>query len=201
MMLSSLDYVERAHFFIYGNGKATWHPMRLDGYDAQGNPLYTVLPAAKLYEILGPVLLDEALAVTTTSPASLDEETYSLRAGAFRSADGTSLTLVLVNRDSVSHDAELSGLDGFTPIGAQLLTAAGPLAETIDIGAISAGPNSAYTLPGLSVAIVQFQAVPEPTTSLLVFISALTLIAYSRCHWPATHGRRSVVRLHRLRTA
>ena len=36
-----------------------WHPMRLDGYD-QGNPLYTVMPAAKLYEILGPLVLEEA---------------------------------------------------------------------------------------------------------------------------------------------
>ena len=66
-MASNLDYLERAHFFIYGNGTAVWHPMRLDGYDAQGNPLYTVLPAAKLYEILGPLVLDEALAVTSVS--------------------------------------------------------------------------------------------------------------------------------------
>ena len=190
MMASNLDYLERAHYFIYGNGKAVWHPMRLDGYD-QGNPLYTVMPAAKLYEILGPLVLDEALAVTTTSPASLDEETYSIRGGAFRSADGSVLTLILVNRDSISHDLDVLGLTGYEVIASQLLTATGPLAETIDIGSLSALPNGGYALPGLSIAIVQYQAVPEPASGALLFVAVLGIsIVYrrpNRCRTLATH--------------
>jgi hypothetical protein len=177
MMIANLDYVERAHFFIYGNGQAVWHPMRLDGYDAEGEPIYTVLPAAKLYEILGPLVLEEALEVTTTSPASLDGEDYSVRGGAFRSADGSLLTLVLVNRDGVPQEVELLGLAGYTPIGAQLLTSTGPLGETIDIGSLADSPNGMYTLPGLSIAIVQLQAVPEPTSGSLFVASLLTVAA------------------------
>ncbi|MEX2093261.1 MAG: hypothetical protein WD971_11320 [Pirellulales bacterium] len=177
MMIANLDYVERAHFFIYGNGQAVWHPMRLDGYDGQGNPLYTVLPAAKLYELLGPLVLDEALDVATSSAASLDGEDYSIRGGAFRSADKSLLTVVLVNRDSLPQDVDLLGLAGYSPISAQLLTSTGPLGETIDVAGLVALPNGSYTLPGLSIAIVQFQAVPEPTSGSIFCVSLLTLAA------------------------
>jgi hypothetical protein len=175
MMIANLDYVERAHFFIYGNGAAVWHPMRLDGYDAQGNPLYTVLPAAKLYEILGPLVLEESLEVTTTSPASLDGEDYSVRGGAFRSVDGSLVTLVMVNRDGLPEDVELLGLAGYALTGAQLLISTGPLGETIDVASLAALPNGMYTLPGLSVAIVQYRAVPEPTSGKILLVASLTL--------------------------
>ena len=180
MMASNLDYLERAHYFIYGNGKAEWHPMRLDGY-ANGNPLHTVMPVAKLYELLGPVVLDEALAVLTTSRASLDGETYSIRGGAFRSGDGSLMTLILVNRDNQSHDVDVLGLAGYAAVSAQLLTASGPLAETIDIGLLSSLPNGGYALPGLSIAIVQFQAVPEPASGALLSLAVLWISAlYTR---------------------
>ena len=175
MMIASLDYVERAHFFIYGNGQTVWHPMRLDGYDPQGNPLYTVLPAAKLYEILVPVVLDEALAVTTTSPTSLDGEDYSIRGGAFRSEDESLLTLVLVNRDGLSQDVDLLGLTGYVLTGAQLLTSTSPLGETIDVASLGVSPNGSYMLPGLSIAIIHFQAVPEPTSGKIFLVASLTL--------------------------
>ena len=177
MMAANLNYLERAHFFIYGNGKAQWHPMRLDGYDPQGNPLYTVMPAAKLYEILGPLVLDEALAVTTMSPASLDNEDYSIRAGAFRSADDSMLTVVVVNRDSLSHDVDLLGLGGYSLLNAQLLTAAGPLAETINVTPFISSPNALYTLPGLSIAILQLQSVPEPASGTMLFLALLGISA------------------------
>jgi hypothetical protein len=175
MMASNLEYLERAHYFIYGNGKAVWHPMRLDGYDSQGNPLYTVMPAAKLYEILGPLVLDEAIAVTTTSAASLDGESYSIRGGAFRTPDEALLTLVLVNRDSLPHDVDLFGLAGYALSSAQLLTATSSLAEIINVSPLVTAPNGAYSLPGLSIAIVQYHAVPEPTSRSIVFLALLAL--------------------------
>ena len=120
--------------------------------------------------------------MTTTSPASLDGEDYSIRGGAFRSADGSSLTLVLVNRDGIAQEVDLLGLAGYMPIGAQLLTSTGPLGETIDIASLLAGPNGSYSLPGLSIAIVQFQAVPEPASgiSLLLVASLMLATGYAR---------------------
>ncbi len=113
--------------------------------------------------------------MTTTSPASLDGEDYSVRGGAFRSADGSLVTLVLVNRDGLPQDVELLGLAGYAPIGAELLTSTGPLGETIDVASLAALPNGMYTLPGLSIAIVQFQAVPEPTSGKSLLVVSLTL--------------------------
>jgi hypothetical protein len=142
--------------------------MRLDGYTPQGDQIYTVMPAAKLYEILGPVILEQALAVTTASPASIGDETYSIRGGAFASADKSLVTLVIVNRDSVSHDVDVLGLPGYDAMSGQLLTAAGPLAETVNFGSLASLPNGGYTLPGLSIAILQYQAVPEPAAVVIV---------------------------------
>ena len=170
MMLSNLDYLGGAHFLSMAMASRCGTRYGSMG-TTQGNPLYTVMPTAKLYETLATLALDEALAVTTTSPASLDGEVYSVRSGAISSDDDSLLTLILVNRDSQSHDVDVLGLAGYAAVSAELLTASGPLAETIDIGLLSSLPNGGYVLPGLSIAIVQFQAVPEPASGALLSLA------------------------------
>src|SRR5262249_8480597 len=72
MMISAKPAVERAHYFIFGNGVATWHPIRLNE-SSNPNP-YTIMPVTDLYERLGSIVQGKSLAVTTTSPLPGDLE-------------------------------------------------------------------------------------------------------------------------------
>jgi hypothetical protein len=150
--------VERAHFFIYGNSQAVWHPIRYDGKDAQGGALYTVMPAARLYEVLGPEVLDEAVAVTSVSPMSSDANPYSVRGMAFRSSDGAWLTVVLVNRDpGVDHVVGLEGLDGWAFSSGTLLFASTPTDEQVSEQPVAPTPDGAeVAVPRNGVAILRY---------------------------------------------
>ncbi|MCC6650261.1 MAG: hypothetical protein IT348_03835 [Candidatus Eisenbacteria bacterium] len=144
--------VELANFWVYGSTQSTWHPIRRNS-----NGTYTILPAAQLYAQLGQSLHDQALATTTTSPASLDGTAgYSVRAGAFRAGNGSGLTLVVVNRDTlVDHTVAVAGLEAWSATSARLLSGASANAEVIDVAPVSVGgANADYSLPRGSILIV-----------------------------------------------
>lgn len=155
-MLSQKSFVERAHFFIYGNTAATWHPYRSDGTNVDGSQRFTVMPAAALYELLRPVLHGRALQVAVASHAPSDGESYALRAAAFVDPGATRLTLLLVNRDPQgAQTAQLAELSGWLPASATLLTGGSADAETINAQSLDATPPpEGLQLPPLSILIL-----------------------------------------------
>lgn len=182
MMISQSPTMERAHHFIWGNGNAVWHPIRIDGVDADGNVDYTFMPVAALYEHLSPFVLDASLSVAATSPVSQDGEPYAIRAGAFLDGSGTHLHIVLVNRDTVMQIVELLGVDGFTLAAAQLLTAESSTAETFSVTQLTpALLGELFNMPGQSILMLQFESmsIPEPTSGAMLF-SMLALAVYRR---------------------
>jgi hypothetical protein len=178
MMLSQKD-VERAHFFIWGNGLAVWHPIRYDGTDIDGNQIMTVLPTASLYDVLGDLIEENALEVTVTNLAgnSSDNISYSVRAGAFLSDDASMLRLMLVNRDpTLAHTTDLSTLAGYLLTEGLQLTGDDPLAESMQITSLGLTPGqSSFSLPALSVTVLSYHIVPEPTMTILLPLAGLAL--------------------------
>jgi len=182
-VISQKTELERAHAFIWGNGAAVWHPMRLDGYDGLGNPLYTFLPMTGLYDKLGETVLQSALAVDTVSSPTIDGlNAYSVSAAAFLSADGGLLSVMLVNIDPNAvggQFVDLAGLDGYNLTGAQLLFASSPDAESFNESILAIDPlQTEFCLPNQSILLLQFQAaaVPEPST-LALSVGAMAILA------------------------
>ncbi len=184
-MLNQKAEVERAHSFIWGNGAAVWHPMRLDGYDANGAPIYTFLPVVEMVDALDDVVLERALAVDTVSPATANGlSPYSIRTSAYTSADGQALSLVLVNIDTFlagSQVMDIAGTAGYALTNARLLTALAPGTESFLTSSLTITPEQTqFLLPNQSVMLLEFVAVPEPGTAMLAGSAAVVGIALGR---------------------
>jgi len=181
-MLTQKPEVERAHSFIWGNGAAVWHPMRLDGYDATGNPIYTFLPVVGMADALDDVFMDTALALDTVSPGTANGlNAYSISASAFLSDDGQSLTMMLVNIDAAaggSQLVDLVGTDGFALESGQLLTGATPNAESFTTTSLAVSSSQTpFSMLNQSVMLLQFHAVPEPGAMVLLASAAVGFLA------------------------
>ncbi len=152
LLMAAGKPLERVNFWIYGMPAATWHPIRrnTDG-------TYTMMPAAVAYAQMAGSILDEALAVTTTSPASVDGTAgYSVRAGAFRSADGTRLSVMMVNRDTVAaQTVAIQGLTLYQVTSGRLLTATGPAADNVIVTPLTLPvAGGLYAMPPSSILIL-----------------------------------------------
>ena len=138
-----------------------------------------VLPTASLYDVLGDLIEDNALDVTTTtlSGNASDGLGYAVRTGTFASDDGSSLKLVLVNRDpTVAREVELSAMAGYVLIDGLILTADDALAESMQVASLILTPaQTSFSLPALSVMVLDFQAVPEPTLIALFPLAPVLL--------------------------
>lgn len=183
-MLSQKPEIERAHSFVWGNGAAVWHPLRLDGYDADGLPTYTFMPVAGMADALDDVVLDMALEADTVSPSTIDgQNSYSVRTSAYRSADGQSLSVVLVNIDANaagSQFVDLVGTDGFALSFAKLLSSSSPNAESFTTSSLATSSNQTqFFLPNQSVMLLEYTAVPEPGTFVLM-ASAIVMATSAR---------------------
>lgn len=183
MMASQKSLIERAHFFIYGNTTSGWHPIRYDGLDTAGKQMYTVMPAATLYEYLGPVILEQALKITSVSPVTgSDGEKYTVRGGAFRTSDRNRINVILVNRDPVLSQAiDVTGLDSYTLDTGFLLTAqGGPTAESVQKSDLTVTPNQrTFSLPSLGVVVLQFSRASSGGQSFSATTIDLTTLALS----------------------
>jgi hypothetical protein len=163
--------------------------MRLDGYDSQGHPLYTFLPMTGLYDELGDAVLQNALAVTTSSLPTIDGlNAYSVSAAAFLSADGALLSVVLVNIDpdvAGGQLVSLAGLGDYQWSAARLLTSTAPDAESFSASVLAADPlQSTFFLPNQSILLLEFQtaAVPEPSSVALGIGGAAVLVLVGFLH-------------------
>jgi alpha-L-arabinofuranosidase len=156
LLMAASKPLERVNFWIYGMPAAQWHPIRrnTDG-------TYTMMPSAVAYSQMAGSILDQALAVTTTSPASVDGTAgYSVRAGAFRSADGTRLSVVMVNRDTVAaQTVAIQGLALYQVTSGRLLTATGPTADNVIVTPLTLPvAGGLYAMPPSS--ILMLDAIP-----------------------------------------
>lgn len=178
--MTSQKNLERAHFFLYGNGAAVWHPIRLDGYDASQNQIMTILPAAQLYQQLTNLVLDESLATTTInlSGQASDDQAYSIRSAAYRSADSDQLLLMLVNRDpSLSKVVETPALTGYQLVSATMFSASGALSEQMLISQLTVMPDQTeFDLPALTVTLLTYTAIPEPNS--LLALGTFAVVAF-----------------------
>ncbi len=179
MMMLSHKNIERAHYFIWGNGAAVWHPIRYDGTDIGGNQIMTVLPTASLYDVLGDMIEENALDATVTNLAgnSSDNISYSVRAGAFLSDDASILRLILVNRDpTLVRSVDLSTLANYSLANGLQLTGADPLAELMQVTSLGVtAAQTSFSLPALSVTVLSYQVVPEPSLVTLLPLAGLAL--------------------------
>mgnify|MGYP000004324676 CR=1 FL=1 len=156
--------------------------MRLDGYDATGNPIYTFLPVVGMADALDDVFMDTALALDTVSPGTANGlNAYSISASAFLSDDGQSLTMMLVNIDAAaggSQLVDLVGTDGFALESGQLLTGATPNAESFTTTSLAVSSSQTpFSMLNQSVMLLQFHAVPEPGAMVLLASAAVGLLA------------------------
>lgn len=156
LMLSQKSTIERANFWVYGNAQAVWHPIR---YNSAGN--YTLMPAASIYKILFPAFLDQSVTVTTTSPAASDGNPYAVRSNAFISNDKSKLNVIAVNRDkNNSVDLQVSGTSGYFLNNTRILTATSNTAESIITNSIAANGSGNYSMPPMSVLILEYSTSP-----------------------------------------
>lgn len=195
-MLTQKPEVERAHSFIWGNGAETWHPMRLDGYDVNGNPIYTFQAVTGMVDALDDVILANALAVDTTSPATVNGLVpYSINTSAYLSPDGQSLSVVLVNIDTNPAGAQfvdLVGTMGYSLTGGNLLTGTAANADSFMTTALSTSPNQTqFYVPNQSVMTLQFVAVPEPSAAVLAGLAAVASLLWCTVRARVSPWRRS----------
>ncbi len=161
MMLSGETAIERANFWIFGMPAAVWHPIRrnIDGS-------YTSLPLAGIYELFTPIMWPQAISTTTTSPASADDYAYSIRAGAFRSSDQNQISVILVNRDQLTHTVGLQGLDGYSLQRARLLTAVQPDSDSFIVTDLPTTDSpTEFEMPGPGILLLEFEKTVKNTPS------------------------------------
>lgn len=171
VMLSQKQNIERCNFWAYGMPYAVWHPIRIN---AIGD--YTLMPAAQLHKILHPMLLDHSVQVVSTSSPASDGNQYAVRSGAFMSSDQSLVNVIAVNRDRTLPVAfSITGLTGYQLIGADVLTGATLDADVIDSAPITADLQGQYTLPAMSVTILQYQATSVGTPDGMLADGALML--------------------------
>lgn len=146
--------IELANFWIFGSTLSTWHPIRRNS-----NGTYTLMPLGALYAELGAVLRDQALATATVSPASLDGTAgYSVRAAAFRAANGSALTLLAANRDTIAtHRVVIQGLSAWVAQSARVFSASGAAADAFGTSAVSLPPaGGEFVMPPGSILCIEY---------------------------------------------
>ena len=115
------------------------------------------MPVAAMYKRLSSLMLDNSLSVTSSSPTASDNNPYSVRSSAFGTIDGSKINVITMNRDKTSTiPFQLSGMNGYSVIASKLLTTTGLTAEVISESTIAPDANGVYSLPPMSILVVQY---------------------------------------------
>ena len=150
LMLSQVSNIELANFWIYGNTKAVWHPIR-DNL----NGTYTLMAAAQLYESFYPVFYDQSLTTTITDTGG--NPVPSARASSFTSNDGSKASVISVNTH-LTNDYEIVPpvLSGFTLQSVKLITASSVNNDTSITTVVLPLVNGNYLFPHTGVLILKY---------------------------------------------
>jgi len=156
LTMSQINNIERSDFWVYGLVTNQWHPIRQNS-----NGTFTLMPAAAIYKTLSPLFLDNSIAVVNTSPVASDGNPYSVRSGAFASNDLSQLNVISVNRDKLNtHILQVNGIAGYNLTNSRLLTATGLASDTIIENTVSADINGNFTMPPMSVLLLEYTNTP-----------------------------------------
>ncbi len=151
LMASQLSNIELANFWIYGMPKAVWHPIRQNA-----NGTYTLMAAAQLYETLLPVFGDQSLQTTVANASG--GSVASVRASAFKTNDGASANVVVVNTGKLNAGkVAVPNLAGFSLQSVDLITAA-LSDDTSKTAAATILSDGAYLMPPAGVLIFRFKS-------------------------------------------
>lgn len=162
LTMSQINNIERSDFWVYGLVTNAWHPIRQNS-----NGTFTLMPAAAIYKTLSPLFLDNSIAVVNTSPVASDGNPYSLRSGAFASTDLSQLNVIAVNRDKINAiPLQVNGVSGYTLTSSKILTGTSLTAEVIDENPITADSNGNYTMPAMSILILEYSNISTGVTNL-----------------------------------
>ena len=153
MMASQLNNVELANFWIYGNPKAVWHPIRQDVNTGE----YTLMAAAQLYETFSPVFLDMSLSTATTD--IIGNPVAKVRSGGFISSDGMNASVIVVNTDTINdYEVVLPVLSGFSLQSARMVYGDSLDSDTSKTIAVLPLLNGNYALPNATVLLLEYAA-------------------------------------------
>lgn len=157
LMLSQVGNVELANFWIYGNVKAQWHPIR---QNADGS--YTLMAAAQLYESFYPVFYDQSL-TTTISNSIGGSSVASTRASAFKANDGSYASILVVNTNLVNDNEIIPPtMTGFTLQSVNLISANSINDDTSTTSISTPLGNGNYASPHASVLVFKYNATGLP---------------------------------------
>ncbi len=171
LMISQLNNIDRANFWIYGIPKAVWHPIR---ENTPGN--YTILAVAELYKKLFPLFLDKSVKVTNTSPIASDLNPYAVRTSAFASNDNSKLNVIAVNRDKLNTvPLSVNGIAGYSLTTASILTATALASDSYTESPATINMSGDYVMPPMSVLILQYGST---TTSIKEAFYNIDLLIY-----------------------
>ena len=169
IMLSQIGNIELANFWIYGNVKAVWHPIRKNA-----NGSYTFMAAAQLYEAFDSVFYEQSLN-TVISNASGGGPVPAVRATAFKSNNGAKASILAINIDlAIDREVVPPTLTGFVLQQVRQLTASSINNDTFMTTVVFPLGNGNYALPHASILIFDYQSAPlavefvEPLRAYLV---------------------------------
>ncbi|MCF8246882.1 MAG: T9SS type A sorting domain-containing protein [Saprospiraceae bacterium] len=155
LMVSQVNNVELANFWIYGNVKAQWHPIR---QNVGGT--YTFMAVPQLYEQFASVFYDKSLS-TTISNASGGGPVPNVRATAFKSNNGALASVVAVNIDLATDNEMIPPtMSGFDLQTVKLLTAPSINNDTFFTTTVLPLGNGNYLFPHTGVLIFDYQSSP-----------------------------------------
>ncbi len=147
LMFSQQNTIERANHWAFGMPGAVWRPIRMES-----NGSYTSLPVCEIYKIITPYFMYQSFSITTTSPIASDLHPYSVRAGAFSNLSGDTISLVVLNRDSLNTQTySVSGLGLFNLVSSKILTSDSLCGEVIYTNIASTDLNGNFILPASSI--------------------------------------------------
>lgn len=151
--LSQISNIELANFWIYGNVKATWHPIRKNA-----NGTYTMMAAAQLYEQLFPWFYKQGLQAAIASQSG-GGPVANMRASSFRKPDLSKISVMVVNTDlNTANEVVPPVFPGYFLQTARLVTATSVNDDTLTASTVSALANGNYTAPPFSLLILDYTA-------------------------------------------
>ncbi|PWA07328.1 T9SS type A sorting domain-containing protein [Flavobacterium psychrotolerans] len=171
LMMSQIDNLERSNFWAYGLASAQWHPIRKNA-----NGTYTSMPVAELYKKLNSVFLDNSISTISTSPIASDTNPYSVRSGAFASADLSKLNIIAVNRDKlITIPMQINGTTNYTISNARVLTATSLSSDVIIESTITPDINGNYSMPAMSILILEYSRITLDVNESISETNSITL--------------------------